>query len=87
MLRADNRYKFVNSQVPEITGLQDMKVFDCMSRSDLPAHANVINAIWSYRHKRRPDGSLLKYKARICVDSSSQHSGIDYWETYSPVVQ
>ena len=46
-----------------------------------------MNAIWSYRRKRRPDGSLLKYKCCLCADGSQQIFGIDFWETYSPVVQ
>ena len=43
--------------------------------------------MWSYRRKGRPDGTLLKYKCRICADGSQRRQAIDYWETYSPVVQ
>ena len=48
-----------------------------------------MNSIWSYRRKSRPDGTLLKHKARICVDGSRQRDGIDYFadEIYSPVCQ
>lgn len=45
-----------------------------------------ISAIWSYCHKRRPTGELLKYKAQLCVDGSQQMYGRDFWETYAPVV-
>ena len=24
-------------------------------------------SVWSFKRKRRPDGSLLKHKARLCV--------------------
>ena len=30
----------------------------------------VATLIWSYQDKRRPDGSLLKYKSCICANSS-----------------
>ena len=52
----------------------------------LPKGAHLLNAIWSYRRKRRPTGELLKNKARICTDGSQQQFGVDYWQTYAPVV-
>jgi hypothetical protein len=61
-------------------------VFDFKDMSQLPSGARLLNAIWSYRRKRRPDGVLLKHKSRICADGSQQQHGIDYWETYAPVV-
>jgi len=42
--------------------------------------------IWSFKRKRRPDGSLLKHKARLCAHGGMQTWGDNYWETYSPVV-
>ena len=54
--------------------------------SQLPSHARLLNAIWSYCRKHCPNGVLLKHKSRICVDGSQQKYGVDYWETYAPVV-
>jgi len=31
-------------------------------------------------------GEVYKWKARLCIDGSSQEKGVNYWETYSPVV-
>ena len=42
--------------------------------------------IWSFKRKRHPDGSLSKYKARLCCHGGQQQWGINYWETYAPVV-
>jgi hypothetical protein len=47
--------------------------------------AKLITSIWSYHHKRLPNGKLLKYKSRICVNGKEQSFGRDYWETYVPV--
>ena len=33
-----------------------------------------------------PDGSINKYKARLCAHGGMQQRGVDYWETYAPVV-
>ena len=42
---------------------------------------------WVFRHKRFPDGSIRKLKARLCVRGDKQVPGIDFTESYSPVVQ
>jgi hypothetical protein len=86
MFKATDREKFIASQLPEIQGLVDADVFEFRSMSDLPPRARLLNAIWSYRRKRRPDGLLLKHKSRICADGSQQQYGVDYWETYAPVI-
>ena len=43
-------------------------------------------AIWSFKRKRFPDGSLNKHKARLCAHGGQQTFGQDYWDTYAPVV-
>jgi hypothetical protein len=63
-----------------------MDVFEYKHINTLPPKARLLSSIWSYRRKRRPNGTLLKYKARICVDGSQQQLGRDYWESHAPVV-
>ena len=48
--------------------------------------SNTILAIWSFKRKRFLDGSLNKHKARLCAHGGMQQWGVNYWETYSPVV-
>ena len=38
------------------------------------------------KDKRRPDGSLLKHKARLCAHGGMQQYGENYWDIYAPVV-
>jgi hypothetical protein len=33
-----------------------------------------------------PDGTVLKLKARFCVRGDLQEEGVDYFETYAPIV-
>ena len=52
-----------------------------------PSGANVVSGKWVFRHKFHSDGSLSRYKARwVCRGYSQQH-GIDFDETFSPVVK
>jgi hypothetical protein len=52
-----------------------------------PPGANVVSGKWVYKHKFHSDGSLSRHKARWVVRGFSQEHGIDYDETFSPVVK
>ena len=55
-------------------------------KKDLPPGANVLPGTWALKIKRYPDGSFRKFKARYCVRGDKQLEGIDYFQTYAPVV-
>ena len=47
----------------------------------------VIQSTWAFRIKRFPDGLIKKFKARFCARGDQQIEGVDFFETYAPVVQ
>jgi hypothetical protein len=79
--------KIIEAQRPEIDGLMDINTFEFIPKTNLPAKTRYLDLTWTYRQKRHPDGSLKKYKARLCVNGSRQIQGIDYTESFAPVVQ
>jgi hypothetical protein len=79
--------KFIEAQRPEIEGLMDINTFEFIPKINLPPRTRYIDLIWTYRRKRHPDGSLKKYKARLCVNCSRQTQCIAYTESFAPVVQ
>ena len=48
---------------------------------------NVIRAMWDFKCKQYPDGLIKKFKARFCAQGDMQLEGVDFFETYAPVVQ
>ena len=56
-----------------------------MNKNDIPTGSKTIMAIWSFKRKRYPDGSLNKHKARLFAHGVQKNWGQDYWDTYAPV--
>ncbi|WVZ80009.1 hypothetical protein U9M48_027527 [Paspalum notatum var. saurae] len=52
-----------------------------------PPGCNVVTGKWIWTHKRRADGTLDRYKARWVLRGFTQRPGVDYDETFSPVVK
>jgi hypothetical protein len=46
----------------------------------------VIDSKWVYKIKRKTDGIIDRYKARLVAKSFKQRYDLDYEDTFSPVV-
>ncbi|CAM8889824.1 unnamed protein product [Rhodiola kirilowii] len=55
--------------------------------TDLPSGKHVVGSKWIYRFKRKSDGSIERYKARLVARGFTQLEGLDYHETFAPVVK
>ncbi|MCO5595088.1 hypothetical protein L7F22_049126 [Adiantum nelumboides] len=52
-----------------------------------PANRKLVTCNWLLRKKFHSDGSVSRYKARLVARGFSQVPGMDYNETFSPVLQ
>jgi hypothetical protein len=68
----------------EYAALKDNHTWDLVPR---PAGSNVVTGKWIFKHKFHADGSLDRYKARWVLRGFTQRPGVDYDETFSPVVK
>jgi hypothetical protein len=62
-----------------------MGCYVLVKRCDVPAGDKIIGYTWVFRLKTNADGTVSRFKARICVNESQQRPGRDYGETYAPV--
>ncbi len=59
--------------------------FDCWDYVPNPGK-NVLPSTWAFKIKRYLDGRVKKFKAWFCARGDRQTVGVDYFETWAPVV-
>ena len=84
--KQDDRTEFIKAMKVEIEDYEQRDHWNLFDRSKIPKGHKSILAIWSFKRKRLPDGTITKYKAKICAHGEMQQWGVDFWETYAPVV-
>lgn len=55
----------------------------------VPLHSpqNWVGRKWVFKIKRKPNGIINKYKARLVAEGFHQQQGLDYTETFSPIAK
>jgi transposase InsO family protein len=83
MSRPDNKLWW-QAMIDEIKAVIQNKAWQL---ADLPPGKKAIPLKWVFKIKRDAKGSFEKYKARIVVRGFAQVAGLDFDETFAPVVR
>ena len=79
--------KFQAAMLEEVQAHETHGHWELVKRDDIPEGTQVLPSVWSMKRKRRIDTrEIYKWKARLTVHGGKQKHGINFWETYSPVV-
>lgn len=54
---------------------------------DPPPGRKLLRTKWVFKTKRKANGEIERHKARLVVKGCSQTAGVDYNETYAPVMR
>ena len=68
-------------------GYNSLLKMNTWSLVPLPVDKNVVHCKWVYKIKRGSDVSIARYKVRLVAKGFLQQYGLDYDETFSPVVK
>jgi hypothetical protein len=82
-MNGENSEGYWQACIKEYETLIKMEVWEVVERE---SWMNVIPSTWAFKCKRFPDGLVRKLKARFCARGDRQIEGVDFFETYAPVV-
>jgi hypothetical protein len=69
----------------ELDAVKAAGTYQLVPLSRVPTGSRVIGYTWVFKIKNHADGTIARFKARICVDGSKQKHGVDFDQTFAPV--
>jgi hypothetical protein len=82
--QAAKSHHWIKAMTEEFAALQTNHTWTLCPR---PSNKNIITNKWVFKVKQKADGTLDRFKARLVAKGFQQQDGIDYNDTFSPVVK
>lgn len=77
------RLMWLQAMAEELQSFQDNQAWEVV---DTPSNASVVQCKWVFKKKFDSDNKV-RYRARLVAKGFTQKAGIDYQETFSPVIR
>ena len=71
----------------ELGGLLALRTWDMVPASSMPPGSNLMHCHYVFTVKRKADGSIEKFKARLVADGNTQKHGVDFDRIFASVVR
>eukprot|EP00957_Ditylum_brightwellii_P056371 4273300-Ditylum_brightwellii.AAC.1 len=85
-MKVEDRELFIQAMEEEIERMVEKDIFEVVPRSrshiSKSSESNLVT-----QKKKKTTGEVYRHRSRVCANGSKQQNGIDFHETYSPVVQ
>jgi hypothetical protein len=86
-MKEDDAENFEQAMIDEVDTHTKNGHWEVVKRSQVPVGIRVLQSVWAMRRKRRlATGLVYKWKARLNVHGGQQEFGVNFWETYAPVI-
>jgi Reverse transcriptase (RNA-dependent DNA polymerase) len=86
-MKEPDHKEFEAAMIKEVKSHTENEHWHIVKRDQVPDGVDVLPAVWAMRRKRRiSTGEVYKWKARLNIHGGKQTHGVNYWETYAPVI-
>jgi hypothetical protein len=86
-LQQPDAAEFIDAIVSEVNGHIKSNHWRLIKHSEVPKDVEVIPSVWAMRRKRNlTTNEITKHKARLNIHGGQQVPGINYFDTYAPVI-
>lgn len=83
-LKGENRGHWRKAMAEELKALEENNTWELV---ELPPTRKALRTMWVFKTKLDANGNVSKYKARLVAKGCGQIPGIDFNDTYSPVIR
>ena len=85
-MECDEKFEWEGGINEELKSLEKNETWSVVKKNSV-GDVNIIDSRWVLKKKRDVNGKVFKYKARLVAKGFKQQEGIDYNETFAPVLK
>ena len=85
MLSREEQDKWIAAMDKELNELEAKQTFKLVPRSKANGK-EIVDVMWTFVRKRKPDGTISRYKARLVVRGDQQKASFSRDNTFAPVI-
>jgi hypothetical protein len=83
-INSSEAHHWENAMQAEMKSLAEMQTWEVVNR---PTDRSVVGCRWCFKAKTDDAGNVQRYKARVVAKGYSQIEGVDYTDTFAPVLR